>query len=467
MTSAGSDAQSGPLGPVFRVVPGVQSYDWGIKGKDGSLVAKFAFEGVGANLLGHAYDDDKPYAELWMGTHPCCPSRILPRESSSPTSSELVSLSSYLASHPDLLSKAVIEHYGIRLDKEHASKNSVLPFLFKVLSVGKALSIQAHPDRNLAKQLHRHKPNLYKDDNHKPEMAIAITDFCGFCGFRPFEEVARFVTEVPEFKAIVNLSEETINKVITAQPADVPEDEQKNLLSKIFSGLMKAPDCDIQKYTTQLVQRYSSSTSAVYSCEAEASIPRLVLSLHAQFPNDIGLFCAFLLNEIHLTPGQALFLGANTLHAYLHGEIIECMAASDNVVRAGLTPKARDVNTLVDMLTFENGPGDRQLMQSHIWDGGKFGLSTLYQPPIDEFNVLRTVLGGCHGKEESHRSIRGPSITIVTQGKVKTTWDIEGANSGSMDLVEGNVIFIAASTTVNFLVYGEQEAILFRAYVEV
>lgn len=80
---------------------------------------------------------------------------------------------------------------------------------------------------------------------------------------------------------------------------------------------------------------------------------QLVLRLEMQYPSDVGVIAAFFLNLVKLNPGEALFLGANEPHAYLSGECVECMATSDNVVRAGLTPKHRDVQTLCSMLTYK------------------------------------------------------------------------------------------------------------------
>ena len=89
---------------------------------------------------------------------------------------------------------------------------------------------------------------------------------------------------------------------------------------------------------------------------AVGSLEELLLRLNSQFPGDVGCFCVFFLNYLTLEPGQAIFLAANMPHAYLSGDCVECMATSDNVVRAGLTPKYRDVNLLINMLTYESGP---------------------------------------------------------------------------------------------------------------
>ena len=402
-----------------------------------------------------------------MGTHPSCPSYTRPADGKPPCRT---TLSEYLSQHKELLSDKVIAHY--KIDPSRAKDKSVLPFLFKVLSVGKALSIQAHPDRQLAQKLHAEKPNMYKDDNHKPEMAIAITDFRGFCGFRPLKETVALLNEVPEFKGIVAPPEELLRELAAATAKATPDEEaEKKLLRDIFGRLMKASDASVAQYTAKLAKRYESGgDSSISELERSYSLPALCLSLQSQFPNDVGIFCAFLLNHLSLSPGQALFLGANEPHAYLQGEIVECMAASDNVVRAGLTPKARDVDVLVDMLTYRHGPSQRQYMQPSKWPAdNSSGASLLYEPPIDEFNVLRTALST--DTAETHRAIRGPSILIVTQGEARVQWPAaaaEAGEGGSLNLKAGNVLFVGANCPLTFTkIKTGEETVLFRAFVEI
>lgn len=147
---------------------GTQNYDWGKKGTESTV----------ANLCKSAnkeieIDENKPYAELWMGTHVNSPSIIK-------STSEI--LSSYIEKNPECLGEAVINEFGNRL-----------PFLFKVLSISKALSIQAHPNKKHAEELHLKYPDIYKDPNHKPELAIALTPFEALCGFRPISEIKDFM----------------------------------------------------------------------------------------------------------------------------------------------------------------------------------------------------------------------------------------------------------------------------------
>ncbi|CDR99268.1 hypothetical protein, partial [Sporisorium scitamineum] len=309
---------------VFQLIPGVQSYDWGIQGAS-SRVAQFA---AATKELHFQPENNKPYAELWMGTHPSLPSRAI-------LDSGNEELSSYLAAHPELIGKKVA-------DKFSDEKPGCLPFLFKVLSVGKALSIQAHPDKALGKRLHEARPDVYKDPNHKPEMAIALTSFRGFCGFRPLQEIVGFIKTIPEFAQLVNLSDAELQRASSA----TDQEEIKSILKTIFSNLMNSPPSTYSPLADHLSRRLSTPDPLQTLPESER---HLILNLSSQFPSDIGIFCTFLLNITYLDPGQALFLQANEPHAYLQGEILECMASSDNVVRAGLTPKLRDTDTLVEM----------------------------------------------------------------------------------------------------------------------
>lgn len=177
-----------------------QNYAWG----------KPASTSKVAQLLGKNNDGDNPYAELWMGTHKKGPAYV-----------DKQLLSEYLGG------------------KE-------LPYLYKVLSVARSLSIQAHPNKTLAKKLNSERPEVYKDDNHKPEMAIALTIFEAMCGFRPSSQISFFLTNVPEFKEIVG-------KDITQKFIDNKDDPQQ--LKAVFTSVMTADKDKVSKQVTALIQR--------------------------------------------------------------------------------------------------------------------------------------------------------------------------------------------------------------------
>ncbi|KAI0795017.1 mannose-6-phosphate isomerase [Abortiporus biennis] len=418
--------------PVFKIIPTTQKYDWGKIGLS-SKVAQCA-----QSIPGFQVDENAPYAELWMGTHPTSPSHLF----SDPSQS----LASHLEAHPELIGDAVITRFA----DTGASKGN-LPFLFKVLSIGKALSIQTHPDKETAKKLHEARPDVYKDSNHKPEMALALTPFTALCGFRPLPNIARYMSSTPELVALIPTS--IAHKFLSiAQSPTSSEAEEKAALKDLFAAIMTAEEHTFKEQLFKLVQRYNGGGPL----ENEQDVKDLVLKLDSQFPGDIGVFCAFLLNYVQLKPGEAIFLAAGEPHAYVSGDIIECMATSDNVIRAGLTPKLRDVPNLVSGLTYTAGESSRHLVQPSRFSSSSH--TTLYDPPIPEFSVLDVVLKS--GENETHKPIDGPSLAIVVKGTGAVKWD-----GGGFDVKEGNVFFVGSGTQVTFGT--ESELAVVRAFVDV
>ncbi|KAF5316311.1 hypothetical protein D9619_006837 [Psilocybe cf. subviscida] len=418
---------------VFKITPTTQQYDWGKTGK-GSKVAEFA---AASKVPGFSIDEHAPYAELWMGTHPKSPSRV---------ASSHQDLAEHLAAHPELIGQEVI-------DKFDAGSGN-LPFLFKVLSIEKALSIQSHPDKETAVALHAAQPDIYKDPNHKPEMALAITPFQALCGFRPLPEIASYLNSVPELRALLPRSIIDAFLAIANSPTPTGPTE-KAALRDLFAALMTADEGDIMHRVTLLVARYSAGNTR----EGEdVDVVKLVLRLDSQFPGDVGIFCPFMLNYVFLHPGDAIFLGAGEPHAYISGECIECMANSDNVIRAGLTPKLRDIPNLVSGLTYTSAKPT-----AHVVDARPFNspVSTLYDPPIPEFSVVQVRLE--HGAKEQHAPLRGPSIAIVTQGEAQVKW----GDSGTLDVGLGDVFFVGANTPITFANTPDSELTVYRAFVEV
>ncbi|KAI0133995.1 mannose-6-phosphate isomerase [Xylariales sp. AK1849] len=439
--------------PLFRLQCGVNSYDWGKLGSD-SAAAKFAAATPADDF---SIQSDKPYAELWMGTHPSNPSRDL---ETGRTLLDMVEVNSAL------LAPSVKARYGAKL-----------PFLFKVLSINKALSIQAHPNKKLAEQLHAKDSKNYPDDNHKPEMTIAITDFEGLCGFRPLGEIAHFLSSVPALRELVG--EDAAKAFITTvrgQEGDNGSTTQnKRALQSAFAALMKSSPESVASAAKALVSDAETKGDEFAAGGVEATsgttLSELVIRLNKQFPDDIGLFVLFFLNYVQLSPGEAMFLKADDIHAYVSGDIIECMAASDNVVRAGFTPKFKDVQTLVDLLTYDYAPIEDQKMEPKEYPYvtlNRTAYSTgseaqLYDPPIDEFSVIRSVLRA-NGSKATFDPIDGPSIVICTNGKGKIS-----VGPTTQEIKEGWVYFVGATAELVMESEGGQddEFITFKAFCEV
>lgn len=242
-----------------------------------------------------------------MGTHPSNPSKDLQ------TQRTLLDL---VQDNEALMSREISEKYQKKL-----------PFLFKVLSVNKALSIQAHPNKKLAAKLHEKDPKNYPDDNHKPEMALAITPFDGLCGFRPLKEISHFLDTVPSLKSLVGQDEANkFQQTIKGQETTDDESktsENKKALQAAFRGLMQSKPEEIEKHAKDLIQQAKDEGDKFAGNGGPSNngkeLSDLMLRLQGQFPNDIGLFVTFFLNYVKLEVGEAMFLQADDIHAYLSG----------------------------------------------------------------------------------------------------------------------------------------------------
>ncbi|GJP76724.1 hypothetical protein CLOP_g7190 [Closterium sp. NIES-67] len=429
---------AGSYPPILRMRCVAQTYDWGIKGS-GSTVGRLYALGTSGSAA--AAKDDVPYAELWMGTHPSGPSLVLPSakpdQSGSPCTvlvkndaaeGEPQLLQDWLDAHPEALGATVQQKWP-----------GQLPFLFKVLSVAKALSIQAHPDKRLAEQLHATQPKNYKDDNHKPEMALAVTPFEALCGFVTSRELRESIQSVPELRmaigehhadSVLRAGKNGVNGVNGVNGAhEAQECAEQRAFKDAFRALMTQDGDVIQTHLSSLVARLQHESKARELTDKE----QLVRRLEQQYPGDVGVLSAFFLNHVTLQPGQAICLAANEPHAYLAGECIECMAASDNVVRAGLTPKYRDTDTLCSMLTYKQGCP--QLLNGtpitpHV---------SVYTPPFDEFEVEKISVP--LGQTAALPEISGPSILLVFRG----SGAISVAPANGMNKVHGSAAAVAAA----------------------
>jgi mannose-6-phosphate isomerase len=146
-------------------------------------------------------------------------------------------------------------------------------------------------------------------------MAIAITPFTALCGFLPLPEIATNLTSTPEFAALVPPTIAS-NFISLSSSADPTGQQEKMALRDVFSAVMTAEESVVKTQLATLVQRYKTSGP---SAGEKQDVADLVVTLDEQFPGDIGVFCAFLLNYVKLQPGEAIFLGAGEPHAYVSG----------------------------------------------------------------------------------------------------------------------------------------------------
>lgn len=289
-------------------------------------------------------------------------------------------------------------------------------------------------------------------------MTIAITPFEGLCGFRPLKEIVHFLSTVKPLRTLVgnqaaNEFEQIVKESDESQDATSLE-RKKDALRAVFTSLMESKQESIEAAAKELVAEAENSPSTFASSGGSTESPNdpkelaeLVVRLNGQFPNDIGLFVLFFLNYVKLSPGEAMFLKADDIHAYISGDIIECMASSDNVVRAGFTPKFKDVSTLTKMLTYSYAPIEEQKMHPTEYPYATLNTvayssssaAILYDPPIEEFSVIKTDLNRT-GAKATFEGIPGPSIVICTRGKGK----ISVGPAKVEEIKEGYVFFVGA-----------------------
>ena len=274
-----------------------------------------------ADALGIANPGGGPLAEIWMGAHPSAPSTAIV-DGSRVGLDELVRRDPAAALGPKVLEKL----------------GPTLPFLFKVLSAGTPLSIQAHPSKRKA-QLGYERENLggipvdaaernYRDPNHKPEMAVALTRFELICGFRPVAEIiANMRLAAPgEFERSLERLE---------------RDPSRVELSVFFYGLVSADARSRSSLLDSAAKKIAEALDAGSVPADRADAFRWVLKIMEFFPGDVGAIMPLILNHVVLEPGQAAFIAPGELHAHLTGTCLEIMANSDNVIRGALTPEIR------------------------------------------------------------------------------------------------------------------------------
>lgn len=312
-------------------------------------------------------------------------------------------------------------------------------------------------------------------------MTIAVTPFDGLCGFRPLTEITHFLQNVPAFRKLVG-EEEAKNFETTVKGKETSESEEdkqanKKALQSAFTKLMNTDKSELEAASKELLDAAKSEGAEFAGSGGPSNdgqeLADLVVRLNDQFPEDIGLFVQFFLNYVKLEIGEAMFLKADDIHAYLSGDIIECMASSDNVVRAGFTPKFKDVDTLTSMLTYSYAPISEQKMSPSDYPYVKMNTNAyrsnsaalLYDPPIPEFAVVRVALNEPKAKA-TFDPIQGPSIILCTKGKGTIS-----VGPKTEKIEEGYVFF--AGATAEVVIESETDAtdgeglVLFKAFCEI
>jgi len=322
-------------------------------------VQNYAWGSVDAlsNLYGIANPDGKPMAELWMGAHPKSSSRVEDAQGNQISLRDVIS-----------------QDLNANLGEKVARRFGELPFLFKVLCANQALSIQVHPSKSNA-VIGFEKENKagvpidaaernYKDANHKPELVFALTPFAAMNGFRELGEIQSLLQ--PVAGAHPDIARFLIN----------PDFEHlKTLFAALLSMTGESKSLALDILDNALQSQHGEPWDTLRSIAID-------------YPGDSGLFSPLLLNVIELQPGEAMFLYAETPHAYLKGVALEVMANSDNVLRAGLTPKYIDIPELLANLQFVAKPANTLLTTPE-----QRGSELIFPIPVEDFAFSLHTLG--------------------------------------------------------------------------
>jgi len=403
---------------IFPLHSSIQHYAWGDK--------VFIPE-----LLGIENPEERPFAELWMGAHPDLPSKVEVNGRPVPLNERID------ASAEEILGPTVTRDF-----------DGQLPYLLKVLSAAAPLSIQIHPSKERAREgfaredaagiPHSARNRNYHDTNHKPELIVALTEFYGLRGFRPLEETTQVLHDIPEFRAlapdfeptsaclksfyekIMNLSQDRVDSILAPIIERLTESDQKRAFNRT----------DREYWVLWADQEYSKNGH-----------------------RDQGIFSIYLLNLVHLKPGEAMYLPAGVLHAYLEGSGIEIMANSNNVIRGGLTSKHVDVPELLKNVTFEGSELEilypTRLSNTQEW---------VFKTPVREFELRRIEVT----EEQPHQNGSDHSadilILINLKGDARVT-----VTSGeeSLDLQKGGAFL--APHGVAYTISATGAATLYKA----
>ncbi len=387
---------------------------------------------------------DRPEAELWFGAHADAPAGVVLEAGSANGPGD--------AGRPVPLDRLIAERRREVLGPGAAG--SALPFLTKILSAARPLSIQAHPDREQARRGFASVPvasggvegsssalagqgragawgkggetrgaapvsdanRTYRDPNHKPELLYALTPFSALAGFRPAAEAAQLLAALG-----LEQLESTVRRL---------ESEGAAAYRALLEALRRHTGTDLAGAAVEAAHRASTEGDA--DCR---DAMHWIVRIASHHPDDPLVAAPLFLRLVHLEPGQALFTGPGVPHSYLEGSAIEVMANSDNVLRLGLTSKRVDAGELLDILVYEASAGAPLAPRTdeHSW-----GTRTCFQPPAEDFrlDVLQV-----DGTDEAPLKHQGRArITLALEG------EIEVRNSfGTQTLRPGQAVLLPAA----------------------
>lgn len=384
-------------------------YDWGGK----SFIPQ---------LMKLTNDAGIPFAEYWMGAHPSAPAIV-------ETAAGSMALDQLIQSNtPEFLGVNTAEKFG------------TLPYLFKVLDVAKMLSIQVHPSKSNA-VIGFEKEQLagipidatnrnYKDQNHKPEVMVALSDFWLLHGFMPADQLKLRLNSLEPLKILIPVFGEA---------------DYAGLYSYFMRLSTEASDAILRPLLTLAIEEVAAG-------KVDKSHPHWWANKYynGQLPAsniDKGILSIYILNIVNVPPYQGVFQGAGLLHAYLEGQNIELMANSDNVLRGGLTPKHVDIEELIQHVHFE--PTHPNLLKGDALSP----FEILFPCPVPDFGLTKIALPIGESYTNQANSFE---MFLVMQGAVVLN---------GIELLPGELAAVKAGEPFKMEQIGAEAAVIFKSFV--
>lgn len=291
----------------------------------------------------------------------------------------------------------------------------------QILSIAKALPLQLHPNKDLATKLHKQDPEQFTDPNHKPEIAVALSTFEVFAGFKPLSEIQ------PLF---------TLSALSPYSPAAPVDRWDNETLRQVTRNLLKADEATVKTIESDLL---NTPRSDLKEAKAEYILDLLPRLQGQHGPGDAGSIVALTcMNFLTFQPLDAIYIPADGIHAYLSGNIVECMARSNNVLNVGFCPPAdrNNVDMFANTLTFKSHSTEDVVLPRQKSERSRTGRTEVYKPPMSEFDMI--VAGLRAGESDELGASDGPGVLLVTQGTGKM-----GAEGKEFELKEGFIYYVA------------------------
>lgn len=399
---------------IGRLTGTVKHYDWG--GKD-----------FIPSILEVNNSEGRPFAEFWLGIHPLADCKVIAADGQSQLLRDLIA-----ANTQESLGVSVASNFG------------TLPYLLKILDVKNMLSIQVHPTKNAAKDRFEWEnqqgiavdaPNRnYKDDNHKPELICALSEFWLLHGFKNETALNQVFNTVEELKPLESVFRSGGYKGLYTYVMMLPQEQVNAMLQPLIDRITPL-------YKNNKLEK---SNEDFWAARASITFPRKDGGI------DRGIFSVYFFNLLQLKKGQGLFQDAGVLHAYLEGQNVEIMANSDNVLRGGLTSKHIDVEELLKHVKCE--PAQVRIIEGRLTASGE----RVYETTAPDFELGSFSIEA--GEKVEFESVT-TEILLIIEGEATVH-----SGQSSFELVKGEPAVVAFAGQPITL-HAKEKSLVFRASV--